>query len=46
MNVCQEEMPPYFTDGEHRTMCWLLDDEAPANPDYEKRKGGTRRVDG
>ena len=46
MNVCQEEMPPYFTDGEHRTMCWLLDAEAPANPDYEKRKGGTRRVDG
>ena len=46
MNVCQEEMPPNLTDGEHRTMCWLLDDEAPANPDYEKRKGGTRRVDG
>ena len=46
MNVCQEELPPYFTDGEHRTMCWLLHDEAPANPDYEKRKGGTRRVDG
>ena len=44
MNVCTEEMPPYYEEDGHRTMCWLLDPEAPANPDYEQRKGGTRNA--
>ena len=46
MNVCTQETPPYFQEDGHRTMCWLLHEEAPENPDYEKRKGGTRRADG
>ena len=30
MRICAEEMPPYFRTGENRrSMCWLLDPEAP-----------------
>ena len=40
MNVCNQEQPPYFAEDKHRTMCWLLDGEAPKNSDYEMRKAG------
>ena len=40
MNVCTREQPPYFAEDKHRTMCWLLDGEAPKNSDYEMRKAG------
>lgn len=40
MNVCTREQPPYFEEDKHRTMCWLLDGEAPKNSDYEMRKAG------
>ena len=40
MNVCTQEQPPYFAEDKHRTMCWLLDGEAPKNSDYEMRKAG------
>ena len=40
MNVCTQEQPPYFEEDKHRTMCWLLDGEAPKNSDYEMRKAG------
>ena len=31
MRICAEEMPPYVSTGEkRRSMCWLLDPEAPA----------------
>ena len=48
MNICTEEMPPQFVDGSHRTMCWLLHDDARAAlaPDYVTRRGGTDRADG
>ena len=36
MNVCTQEQPPYFEEDKHRTMCWMLDGEAPKNSDYEK----------
>ena len=42
MNICTQEQPPYYVEGKHRTMCWLLDKEAPKNPEYEMRKGGVR----
>ena len=32
MRICAEEMPPYVKTGENRrSMCWLLDPEAPEN---------------
>ncbi len=40
MNVCTQEQPPYFEEDKHRTMCWLLDSEAPKDSDYEMRKAG------
>ena len=40
MNVCTQEQPPYFEEDKHRTMCWLLDGEAPKDSDYEMRKAG------
>lgn len=40
MNVCTQEQPPYFEEDKHRTMCWMLDGEAPKNSDYEMRKAG------
>ena len=40
MNVCTREQPPYFEEDKHRTMCWMLDGEAPKNSDYEMRKAG------
>lgn len=40
MNVCTQEQPPYFAEDKHRTMCWLLDVDAPKNSDYEMRKAG------
>lgn len=40
MNVCTQEQPPYFAEDKHRTMCWLLDGEAPKDSDYEMRKAG------
>ncbi len=41
MRVCTEEVPPYAVTGENRrSMCWLLDPEAPAtgNPFKEGRE--------
>ena len=46
MNVCMEEMPPYFQEDGHRTMCWLLHEEAPVNQEYVQRKEAMRRADG
>lgn len=40
MNVCTREQPPYFAEDKHRTMCWLLDVDAPKDSDYEMRKAG------
>ena len=40
MNVCTREQPPYFAEDKHRTMCWMLDDDAPKDSDYEMRKAG------
>lgn len=40
MNVCTQEQPPYFAEDKHRTMCWLLDGDAPKDSDYEMRKAG------
>lgn len=40
MNVCTQEQPPYFEEDKHRTMCWMLDVDAPKNSDYEMRKAG------
>ena len=40
MNVCTQEQPPYFAEDKHRTMCWLLDADAPKDSDYEMRKAG------
>ena len=40
MNVCTQEQPPYFAEDKHRTMCWLLDVDAPKDSDYEMRKAG------
>lgn len=40
MNVCTQEQPPYFEEDKHRTMCWMLDTDAPKNSDYEMRKAG------
>ena len=34
MNVCTQEQPPYFAEDKHRTMCWLLDADAPKDSDY------------
>ena len=45
MNICNEELPPFFDveDG-HRSMCWLLHEEAKgADPDYDKRREVNRR---
>ncbi len=48
MNICTEEQPPYFTDGAHRTMCWLLHDEVQSqlDPDYAARRGGVGHAGG
>jgi len=45
MNVCTEQMPPYFEKDGHRTMCWLLHEEAKPylDPEYVKRREATRR---
>lgn len=40
MNVCTQEQPPYFAEDKHRTMCWMLDSDAPKDSDYEMRKAG------
>ena len=40
MNVCIQEQPPYFAEDKHRTMCWMLDVDAPNDSDYEMRKAG------
>ncbi|PWM43699.1 MAG: peptide ABC transporter ATP-binding protein [Clostridia bacterium] len=40
MNVCTQEQPPYYAEDKHRTMCWLLDVDAPKDSDYEMRKAG------
>ena len=40
MNVCTREQPPYYAEDKHRTMCWLLDVDAPKDSDYEMRKAG------
>ena len=40
MNVCTREQPPYFAEDKHRTMCWMLDADAPKDSDYEIRKAG------
>ena len=40
MNVCPREQPPYFAEDKHRTMCWMLDADAPKDSDYEMRKAG------
>lgn len=40
MNVCTREQPPYFAEDKHRTMCWMLDADAPKDSDYEMRKAG------
>ncbi len=40
MNVCTQEHPPYFAEDKHRTMCWMLDADAPKDSDYEMRKAG------
>lgn len=40
MNVCIQEQPPYFAEDKHRTMCWMLDADAPKDSDYEMRKAG------
>lgn len=40
MNICTQEQPPYFAEDKHRTMCWMLDADAPKDSDYEMRKAG------
>ncbi len=40
MNVCTQEQPPYFAEDKHRTMCWMLDADAPKDSDYEMWKAG------
>ena len=40
MNVCTRVQPPYFAEDKHRTMCWMLDADAPKDSDYEMRKAG------
>lgn len=40
MDVCTQEQPPYFAEDKHRTMCWMLDADAPKDSDYEMRKAG------
>lgn len=43
MEVCRDEQPPYFmTETGHRTMCWLLHEDAPHMEKYEAQKGGVR----
>ena len=45
MNVCREELPPFFEESpSHHAMCWLLDPQAPKVADYEAHKGGVRRA--
>ena len=44
MNVCTREQPPYFAEDKHRTMCWMLDADAPKDSDYEMRKAGVNYV--
>ena len=45
MNICKEEMPPFFDLEEgHRSMCWMLHEEAQgADPEYTKRREVKRR---
>ena len=40
MNLCTREQPQYFAEDKHRTMCWMLDVDAPKDSDYEMRKAG------
>ncbi len=42
MRICAEELPPYFGGQKHNAMCWLLDERAPSNTDYEAHRGGVR----
>ena len=38
MRICAEELPPYVSTGENRrSMCWLLDPEAPENEIRDKK---------
>ncbi len=38
MRICADEMPPYISTGENRrSMCWLLDPDAPANEIRDKK---------
>ena len=40
MRICAEEIPPYISCGENRrSMCWLLDPEAPAEGNPFRQKG-------
>lgn len=40
MSICTREQPPYYAEDKHRTMCWMLDADAPKDSDYEMRKAG------
>ncbi|KUO72608.1 MAG: peptide ABC transporter ATP-binding protein [Clostridia bacterium BRH_c25] len=42
MNICKDELPPFFESEGHKAMCWMLDKNAPAVEDYERQKGGIR----
>lgn len=43
MRICAQQQPPYFQTGDnHRTMCWLMHEDAPINDMYESQKGGVR----
>lgn len=37
MKICKEQQPPYFSAGPgHRSMCWRLHEDAPANEHFSK----------
>ncbi|HYE80744.1 MAG TPA: ABC transporter ATP-binding protein [Clostridia bacterium] len=42
MNICRDEIPPFFESQDHKAMCWLLDKNAPVIEDYEHQKGGIK----
>lgn len=35
MKICLEEQPPTFQEETHKTMCWLMAEDAPHNPAYQ-----------
>ena len=45
MNICMEEQPPYFeTEEGHRSMCWMLHEDAKGiDPEYDNRREVKRR---